>query len=181
MHITSSKYGNETIMQEEKNKISTIFKDLNTVKAIVQIFKQGNWNELLLRGFKLIQEVEKRFGSYFAVVERFLKSIDKACSIIGNKGSHPATEALMFLDSICNDQESTTYLSLEAIKNCFGPVCYASKQLERTNVCTIYLALSMLKKGKHQLTLISRGTVNTGTYIATSDVVGVLLKVYFKS
>ena len=77
--------------------VSCIFSDLQNIKNIIRIFKQSNWNSLLPAGYKLMQEVETRFGTTFQVVKRFLKSSAHVQDIIAVKDSVPARTAFAAL------------------------------------------------------------------------------------
>ncbi len=47
------------------------------MKKIVEDSKRNGWNSMLPVGYRLVQDVETRFGSHYRVAERFLKSVNK--------------------------------------------------------------------------------------------------------
>lgn len=44
------------------------------LKKLIQIFKQGNWNNLQVADYVLLQEADTRFGTFYPNVASFLKS-----------------------------------------------------------------------------------------------------------
>ena len=150
-------------INEEKSD-SIVYRDLNTVKTIVRIFKQGNWNDALPHGCKLVQEVETRFGTHFQVVERFLKSVEHVGRIIGEKESQSATESFQKFECVTVDLGNTIYPALEAIATCFAPICHVQKQLEASDTCTINLVLPLLEQLDAQLTQISNSMMRSDTF-----------------
>ena len=51
--------------------------DFKHVKRIVEDSKRSGWNKKLPLGYRLIQDVDTRFGTLYLVTERFLKSSSK--------------------------------------------------------------------------------------------------------
>ena len=61
--------------------LTTVAKDLRSVKKIAEDANRSEWNHLLPDGYNLIQESGTRFGTHYQVVERFLKSANKVAFI----------------------------------------------------------------------------------------------------
>ncbi|KAI0559172.1 Ribonuclease H-like protein [Gracilaria domingensis] len=148
----------------ETTRNSVIANDLSSVKTIVRIFKQGNWNLSLPDGYALIQEVETRFGTTFAVVERFLKSSKHVASIIASKDSESAKTAFDSLLTETKPNGDVVFPALEAISNCLRPVCHVQTALEAQSTPTIHLILPMLEQLDHQLKQISTGMAKGPNY-----------------
>ncbi|KAI0563666.1 zinc finger BED domain containing protein [Gracilaria domingensis] len=148
----------------ETTRNSVIANDLSSVKTIVRIFKQGNWNLSLPDGYALIQEVETRFGTTFAVVERFLKSSKHVASIIASKDSESAKTAFDSLLTETKPNGDVVYPALETISNCLRPVCHVQTALEAQSTPTIHLILPMLEQLDHQLKQISTGMAKGPNY-----------------
>ena len=66
----------------DENCLQKIGLDFKRAKCIIEYSKRYGWNKDLLVGYRLIQDVESRFGTFFLVTERFLKSSIKVYNII---------------------------------------------------------------------------------------------------
>ncbi|KAI0567133.1 hypothetical protein FGB62_4g472 [Gracilaria domingensis] len=133
-------------MEEQITKKTIIATNLDSVKTIVRIFKQGNWNLLLPSGSALIKEIETIFGTTFNVVQRFLFSSKHVASVISAKDSEPAKVAFDSLLTETNSKGDDNYPALDAIVECFRAVCQVQTQLEAQKTPTMYLILPMLEK-----------------------------------
>ena len=118
-----------------------IFEDLQAVKKIVRIFKQANWNALLPEGYKLILEVETRFGTTFQVVQRFLKSSSHVEEIFSSKDSIPAKNAFDSLGKTFLESGRITFPALEAIVDAFKEAIELQTTFQASNHPTLHLAL----------------------------------------
>ena len=143
--------------------LQKIFDDLQSVKKIVRIFKQSNWNALLPEGYKLIQEVETRFGTTFQVVQRFLKSSSHVEEIISSKDSVPAKNALESLGKIWSESGRITFPALEAIVDAFRDGIELQTTFQASNHPTFHLALPKLKMCTDKLrSVVDGGSVSRG-------------------
>lgn len=64
------------VMATEENAKTRLFDDVKRVEILVRLFKSSDWNKEMSPGAALVQEVETRFATTFAVVERFRKARD---------------------------------------------------------------------------------------------------------
>lgn len=78
---------------ETDPRLRRINQDLTHVKTLVRIFKQSGWNKELGDGNHLIQEVDTRFGTTFAVTEPFMRSGTAAFAIVDKHDSVTALGA----------------------------------------------------------------------------------------
>ncbi|KAI0564987.1 Ribonuclease H-like protein [Gracilaria domingensis] len=151
-------------MEEQITKKTIIATNLESVKTIVRSFRQGNWNLLLPSGSALTQEIEARFGTTFNVVQRFLFSSKHVVSIISAKDLEPAKVAFDSLLTETNSKGDVNYPALDAIVECFRPVCHVERQLEAQKSPTMYLILPMLEKLEIQLKQIAGGMAKGRVY-----------------
>ena len=66
----------KTVMSQCK-KVATpsvVAEDFRAMKKIIEDAHRAGWNHLLPNGYKLKLEYETKFGTYYQVTERFLKS-----------------------------------------------------------------------------------------------------------
>lgn len=63
-------------------QLQTVYDDFRTMKSIVEDSKRSGWNTKLKDGYRLIQDVEARFGTSYLVAERFLKASSKVFHVI---------------------------------------------------------------------------------------------------
>lgn len=77
-------------MYDVRIQKSEISKNLSSIKKIVSTVKHANFNEDLPEGYKLIQEVETRFGTTFDTVKRFIKSVSNLKSVLKTKSGDAA-------------------------------------------------------------------------------------------
>lgn len=97
---------------------SEIIDDLKTMKEIVNYVKSAGLNDHLPDGFKLVQEVDTRFGTTFDVVERFVKS----AAVLSEIGSEKLQSSPNNLKKLSRTDGSAEYPALDAIIIVFGPV-----------------------------------------------------------
>ena len=66
MKSVMSTHCSGTILEE-------VAQDFWSMKKIIEDRNRSGWNHLLPRGYKLLQDYETRFGTYFQVSTRYLK------------------------------------------------------------------------------------------------------------
>jgi len=127
-------------------ELSVIQTDLNAVKTIVRIFKQGNWNALLPDGYALLQEVETRFSTMHTVVERFIKSGAKALEIISSKDSSAALAAANSLCTASDENGRVQFPALQAVERVFSLLRVAQTELGAGRKPTFAYARKLSKR-----------------------------------
>jgi len=142
-------------------ELSVIQTDLNAVKTIVRIFKQGNWNALLPDGYALLQEVETRFSTMHTVVERFIKSGAKALEIISSKDSSAALAAANSLCTASDENGRVQFPALQAVERVFSLLRVPQTELEAGREPTLYKVLPMLENCQKNLFIFLVGWITT--------------------
>lgn len=129
--------------------------DFNSMKKIVKHSKKNGWNSSLPVGFRLIQEVETRFGTHFLVAERFLKSATKVWDLI--KAQNYAAAKTKFESIQSSTENGVSYPTIEAIVDAFRPVYDATVSFETSNVPMLHQVLPHLQDIIMELSRIERG------------------------
>lgn len=167
------------VVNHEIRGKTIIADDLERVKTIVRIFKQGGWNSLLPDGHALIQEVETRFGTTHSVVQRFLKSADKVGEIIARKDSETATAAFRDLDRHYTVDGNVSFPALEAIVEAFKPIRHMQTAFEADLEPTMHLVLPMLSSAKTQIRRLQSGMAQGANFVTphrmTQELCGLVL------
>ena len=82
----------KSAMQHHSIQDSIIQKDLTNLKSLISTFKHASYNDELMNGYKLIQEVSTRFGTTCDVVTHFLKSEKKVWDLMESKSGEAAVK-----------------------------------------------------------------------------------------
>lgn len=132
-------------------------------------------------GNDLMKESETRFGTTFAVVERFLKAKHEVHRLVFLNNTHAATDAMYNLVNNSSMTNEERYPCLVALKEAFAPVVHVQTKLEtRTSPC-MHLVLPMLVHLKHKLKEKANGISNRRTMempnVHTQRLCGVVLNV----
>ena len=139
------------------------------VKALVSIFKHASLNDQLPPGYKLIQEVETRFGTTHDVVVRFLKSFNLVVDIIDHYHGDSAKKMkknLSILTKEKDDDDSEVFPALQAICDVFSLLRHAQTELQASQKPTLMKVLPMLEDIKQRLLLISN-SITHGSSLVT--------------
>ena len=114
MKSVMSMYCEGTILQ-------VVVQDFWSMKRIIEVANRSRWNHLRPDGYKLIQESETRFGTFYLLAERFLKS---AHFVSNMSASHLGSSARFFYISLKKtsniDGTITGYPGIEAVFDEFG-------------------------------------------------------------
>lgn len=147
----------KNVMADDERKAGVVSTNLSSLKTIVRIFKQGNWNKDLPPGYALIQEIETRFGTTHDVAARFIKSADKVSRIVSEKDSEPAKLALSALETSKGSNHSTNYPAIVALTVAFRPIREMQTALEASESPTMHLILPRLEHLKTVMAAMSGG------------------------
>lgn len=148
----------KTVVESERAAGSRVHQDLESVKALVRIFKAGGWNNGLPDGCALYQECETRFGTTFEVVQRFLKAAPHVAIMVGTKNHAGATTALDAIEKNTDTETGTvSYPALQAIIDVFRGVRHMQNAMEAASYPMLHLVIPMLRDITSELTLITRG------------------------
>jgi len=90
-----------------------IHTDFKMMKRVVENSKRVPWNHMLPNGYRLIQEVDTRFGTHYLVAQRFLKSATKVQEIIRTQNY---TTAVTHFDCI-KTQVNRSYMKFYPLFN----------------------------------------------------------------
>ena len=145
----------------EDPSLQKIGLDFKSVKRIVEDSKRYGWNKDLPIGYRLIQDVDTRFGTLFLVTERFLKSSCKVWDIIITQGREIARSSFEALETMTNDatcSDNRTYPCLEAIVDAFKVVNEAVVEFQASHEPTLHKILPSLQYCKTELSHIELGS-----------------------
>ncbi len=73
-HFLNNAMKNSIVNCYSDSLLQVLAADFTAMKRIAEDSNKREWNRYVQDGYRLIQEVEKRFGTHYMVVERFLKS-----------------------------------------------------------------------------------------------------------
>ncbi len=139
------------------NKISSDFK---FVKRIVEDSKRFGWNKDLPSGYRLIQDVETRFGTVFLVCDRFLKSASKVWGVILRHNRDIARESYEALEKIDDSTGAIAgFPCLQAVVDAFKPVQECIVDFQASNVPTLHKILPSLQFCMTELSQIESGSL----------------------
>ena len=116
-------------------------RDFKSVKRIVVDSERCGSNRDLSFGYKIIQDVETRFGTSLLVTERFLKSSSKVWDITVTQNREIARKSFEALGTTTIDESgssSTSYPCLKAIFDVFKVVYEAVVEFQSSNVPTLH-------------------------------------------
>ncbi len=133
--------------------------DFKCAKRIIEDSKRYGWNKDLPVGYRLIQDVETRFGTLFLFTERFLKSASKVWDIIDTQRREIARSSFEALESRTDEDGSSShsYPCLEAIVDAFQVVYEAVVEFQASHEPTLHKILPSLQYCKTELIHIERG------------------------
>ena len=95
--------------------LSVVAEDFRAMKIMEDASRSG-WNHLLPSGYNLKQECETRFGTYYQVTERFLKSAPETGLYVENLHGSAVQEAFISLEKMSNIHGTIIgYPGIEAI------------------------------------------------------------------
>ncbi len=133
--------------------LEKIADNVKLVKRIIEDSKRFGWNKNLPHGFRLVQDVETRFGTIFRVVERFLKSSTKVWSQVLTlnrtiaRSSYEALETTAVNSSVGD----VTFPAFEAVIDAFNPVYDAVVEFQGINEPVLHKILPSLQFCKTEL------------------------------
>lgn len=129
------------------------------MKKLIRIFKKSGLNDKTPSGKELKQEVPTRFGSIFDMVEWFIAASSNVKTVIELADKDAAKSSNDTFDSI--KVVDSSYLSLDAIINCFHPISHAETMLEASYTPTITVVLLALEELKKNATFNQRRSTST--------------------
>ena len=128
------------------------------MKKIIEDANRAGWNHLLSNGYKLKQEFETGFRTYYQATERFLKSAPKVSLCVENLNGSAVQEAFISLKKPTNiDGTIIGYPGIEAIFDGFGIVADWIERFETFQRPTLLIAPPSLYKMFHKLDDLSKG------------------------
>jgi len=132
-----------------------ISQDFKAMKRIVTHSKKNGWNSMMPAGHRLIQEIETRFGTYFLVADRFLKSASKVWNVIRAQNYAAAINSF---ESIKTTPENIViYPTIEAIVDAFRPVYDATVDFQKSNEPMLHKILPAIQHITTELSKIEHG------------------------
>ena len=140
------------------NTLQVVAQDFRGMKRIIEDANRSGWNPLLVNDFKLKQVYETRFGTYYQVSERFLKSSHHIGGILDRLGGHEVQTAYAGLNKASNiDGTVTGYPGIEAIFDEFGIVVDCIELFEASLKPTLHIALSTVHHMMKKLDDVAKG------------------------
>ena len=140
--------------------LSKVSSDFKFVKRIVEDSKRFGWNKDLPSGYKLMQNVETRFGTVYLVCDRFLKSATKVWSILLRLNRDTARESFEALEKIDDSSgEIAGFPCLQAIVDAFKPVQECVVEFQASNVPTLHKILPSLQFCMSELSQVESGAL----------------------
>ncbi len=138
--------------------LADVWSNLEAMRAIVRIFKQGGWNAELPEGKALISEIETRFGLVHTTCSRFIHASTEVYLLIEKKSSSNAREYWKKLESEVGVSHSSISLpTIQAIVDVCEPLVEIMVQMQASKYPTIHLVAPRLLHVKTVLQRISCG------------------------
>ncbi len=146
-HVHTPNYALKATFHQFKNdpELHRVCSDFKNLKRIMEDDQRPEWNNCLPPGFKLVQDVQKRFSSTFLVVERFFKSASKAWVVLMKQKHDGSLNAYWSLERSKNDSESEIcFRALQAISDVYEQFYQTTVHLDDSKYPSIQLALLSL-------------------------------------
>ncbi len=122
--------------------LQVIVQDFRGMKKFIEDANSSGWNHLLPHGYKLIQESETRFGTFYYVAERFLRASRYVYSFLDSHMGDSAQAAFNNLRKTSNiDGTITGYPGIEAVFDGFGVVVDCIHRFETSQRPTLHVPL----------------------------------------
>lgn len=135
--------------------LTKVSDDFKAMKRIVKHAKKNGWNSVMPDGYRLIQEIDTRFGTYYLVAERFLKSASKVWDVI--RDQNLAAPITSFESIHTENGAGVEYPTIEAIIDAFKPVYDATIEFQTSTEPMLHKVLPAIQHIMSELSNIEHG------------------------
>jgi len=132
-----------------------IAEDFKSMKKVVENSKRYGWNSMLPLSYRLIQEVDTRFGTHFIVAERFLKSASRVWDLI--KAQNLSAASTKFESILQLTENGVSFPTIEAIVDAFKPLYNGTVLFQTSNEPKLHEVLPNLQYMLKELSRIEHG------------------------
>ena len=132
---------------KQNDILKRVSEDFKKVKKIVEDLKRQGWNKNLQRGFRLLPDVETRFGTVFNVTQQFLKSAKHVWDLIITQDRQIARQCYESLEKSIQPISGSVFVfpALQAIPVAFKLLNDAAVEFQACREPTIHKILPSLQ------------------------------------
>ncbi len=138
--------------------LQIVVQDFRSMKRIIEDANRSGWNHLLPDGYKLIPESETRFGTFYVVAERFLKSAHFASNMLDSHLRSSARSSYVSLKKTSNiDGIINGFSGIKAVFDGFGVLVDCIERFESSERPTLHIALPTVYRILEKFDDVSHG------------------------